>query len=497
MKIVATINFSDSLDSIKDQLTNARREEFEPDERIVIIQDTVDEYTYVDAPGDKLIALQKIVNQVDISNCFIQIETANLDIQTEVEDVAKNYSSDPVPFNFKIVSGNYTRINKKYANSACRKVWDHLYVGTDHNVNPCCFADHRFPISNIFSKNQQDIIASDKGNTIRDHMSKGYRVRACKPCYDQEDLGQTTMRVPVDPSTIQPCITNMDIRINNICNFKCRMCSEYFSSAIQKETVELYGNNTVLGEEKISLTPKTLKERQQALEKIIPHISHNIKEIYFAGGEPLIIDEHYKILQHLIDIDHTDLQIKYNTNLSKLSYKKFNVIDFWKKFPTVKVSASLDASGTVAEYIRHGTVWADIIANLDIIKKETPHVNLTVSSTVGFLNIENLIKLQTNWIDSGYFTQDELSVSVLHGPILSLENTPLQHKKRLIEMIQNHMVFLGQTKLAKQWNNVLACIKSNGSTTEFAKRMRVLDTHRGENFTQVFPEFKDLYTVGE
>ena len=98
----------------------------------------------------------------------------------------------------------------------------------------------------------------------------------------------------------------------------------------------------------------------------------DIEDFYFAGGEPLITDKHYDILDHLIAENKTNALLQYNTNLSNLNYKKKSIIDYWKQFKLVQVRASLDHYGDRAEYIREGTDWNLIIENLKKVKKECP-----------------------------------------------------------------------------------------------------------------------------
>ena len=69
-----------------------------------------------------------------------------------------------------------------------------------------------------------------------------------------------------------------------------------------QETVEIFGKDAVLGYEKISLDSSTRKDRQKNLEKLKPYLTNDLEKIYFAGGEPLITEEHYGILDQLIEV---------------------------------------------------------------------------------------------------------------------------------------------------------------------------------------------------
>jgi organic radical activating enzyme len=496
INIIDNILFSESLETIEQKFRLARKDFFNHNDRIIIEQDIPDTYPYIDCSGIKLIEIQKIINTVNISNCFILLITPNTDVKDEIDFVTKFYSVDSTPINFSIIDELYKKEVVRYSNTACKKLWDHLYVGTDSNVNPCCLADHRFPLGNIDIDSIDNIIHSVKFNQLRDWMRQGYRPVACQTCYIKEDNNISSGRIDCDPHTQTIDITNLDIRLNNICNFKCRMCSEYFSSAIQQETIKIYGKDAKLGHEQNLLTSSLSTEKRNQFSAIVPYITHNVDHIYFAGGEPLVTEEHYRVLDKLIDIKHTNLRLRYNTNLSKLTYKNVNVIDYWNQFGNVLVGASIDASDAVAEYVRHGTVWTDIVENICSIKKYAPNVDLTITSTVSFLTIENLINLQNKWINEKIFDVADLNLNVLITPnYLSPAALPMHHKKRLRTIILNHIDTLGKTSLTKQWQDVLTYMMNNDYThtlSDFMARTRVLDNHRNESFVNVFPEFKDL-----
>jgi len=449
--IIDQIDISSNLNDIQDFLKKNKKDAFSPDERLVLIQTQPDTYNYADAPGKQITEVQRLVSKTDISNCFILIVSKNKNIEEEIIDIAKNNSVDDFNvFDYYVIDGNYEKYIEKFDNTSCKKMWNHLYIGTDGNINPCCMADHNFPVGNIEEDSIEDIINSDAAQKIRHYMLNGYRPRACSYCWKKEDQGIKSGRDPFDISSLDKNSLNqtienfsptyLDIRLNNICNFKCRMCSEYFSSSIQKETATLFGKNANLGHEQITLETKTKSKRLDSVKKILPFVNKTVERIYFAGGEPLITEEHYKILDKLISINHTELAITYNTNLSMLAYKGNNVIDYWKLFSNIVVGASIDASDEVAEYVRHGTDWSKIVKNIHTIKNEVPHVDLRITSTVGHLNIENLINLQQKWLNDGTFNEEDLSVSILMTPeYLSVAALPKHHKSRIESIVINHI----------------------------------------------------------
>lgn len=239
-------------------------------------------------------------------------------------------------------------------------------------------------------------------------------------------------------------------------------------------------------------------QKSAVLDELIDYLPY-IEKIYFAGGEPLLANEHYKILNALIEYNNTDLEIFYNTNFTSLSYKDISVIDLWKKFSNITIGASLDAHGDVAEYIRHGTKWSVIESNLQLLKSQCPHVTFTVTSTVGCLNVSSLIELQKNWHTDMILDISKFKLSTVVSPDhLTLQILPLHHKQRLSEKIQEHIIWCQQHQampLARDWQNVLNYMMAKDQSyflNEFRRLTLAMDQHRQESFKSTFPEFRDL-----
>ena len=248
MIILDTIDFHCSISSIREKLISLRKDVFLPNERIVFTQSREDQYPYIDAPGSRLIEIQQLVNEIDISNNFILIETINPDIGTEIDLLVKHYSADPNKFDYKIIPGHYKKVVPKYKDTSCTKLINHLYVGLDQNVNPCCIADHRFPLGNIVNSTIDDIFKNDIYQNLVNHMKDGYRVAACSSCYKREDLGLESRRSP-DALDQNYHPVQFDIRINNICNFNVDYF--YFSAKTGKGSAEI--KNYLIKEENLPL----------------------------------------------------------------------------------------------------------------------------------------------------------------------------------------------------------------------------------------------------
>lgn len=495
----------DGAKNLHNFLTSNYQTEYQHNFRIIIIQDCDDVYKYKDLPGQALSVLQKYVSQIDISNFFILIVSGNKNIHHELEQVQQLYSTDNTTMQSQLVDFAYNKTFQENQDTFCVLPWIHLYVGTDGNVLPCCVADHQYPIGSINTQAINDIVNSSKFNQIRKNMLHGIRSKECNQCYAHEDAGlnsarqmhnnrwaQKKLTTNVDGTLAQFAPVYLDIRVNNICNLKCRMCSGYFSSAIAQEEAKLFNSQESL-DTAMQSTQKIL-----ALEKITQYLPH-AEKIYFAGGEPLLAPEHYKILNTLIDCNNTNLEINYNTNFTTLMYKDISVLDIWKKFTNVTVMASLDALGPVAEYVRHGTNWKIIESNLQSLLEQCPHVNFIVYSVVGLLNIASLIDLQKTWHTNNILHISKFSLTILLQPEhLSASVLPLHHKSRLSNLITDHITWCRDhdaVPLAKQWNEVLSHMLNTDLShvlPEFKRLTTSMDQYRNESFVDVFPEYQDL-----
>jgi radical SAM protein with 4Fe4S-binding SPASM domain len=487
-------------------LTSVYQPEFKHNFRIVIVQDCVDEYHYQDLPGRAVCTLQKYASQIDISNFFILILSGNTQIDQELDHARKLYSTDTLCIQSQFVHDlMYERSNNKKSDTFCVLPWVHLYVGPDGNVLPCCVADQQHPMGNINEQSVDSIVTSEKFNQLRHNMLNGNRVKECSRCYQQEDSGISSPRVyhntkwsdritQYNPNgsidQFEPLY--LDLRLNNICNLKCRMCSGYFSSAIAQEEQKLFGNSKHSDSQIVS------EQKDMALKKLLKYLPY-CEKIYFAGGEPLLTGEHYKILNALIECNNTDLEIVYNTNFTTLSYKNVSVVDLWKQFSNVTIGASLDAMGLVAEYVRHGTKWLDIESNLKLVRSHCQHVVFTVTSTAGFLNVSSLIELQRTWHENNVVDISNFSVTVMVGPDhLTLGILPAHHKERLEQKIKSHIDWCQQNQamaLAEQWESVLKYMFNADSShhlSKFKQLTNQMDQYRQESFRDVFPEYHDL-----
>lgn len=282
----------------------------------------------------------------------------------------------------------------------------------DGNVYPCCLWDSGDPVGNANTASLKEIWNSDKLKDARIKMLNGEKVKSCSRCYLLESTGDSSyrQRINKEHSQYEHYLeqTNedgsldfmkfhlWDLRISNFCNFKCRSCGAGLSSSWHKDAVEL------------KITPADSKalinitDKSSYLKEIEQHYSC-VDEIYFAGGEPLIMPEHYTILDELISRNKTDVNIRYSTNFSKLKFKGKHIFDYWKQFDSLELYISIDGIGKIGEYVRSGYNDKEFEENVKAFKEsgiKPKHYGYAI--TYGVLNYLHLFDMVLDFIDRDF-----------------------------------------------------------------------------------------------
>ena len=362
----------------------------------------------------------------------------------------------------------------------------------------------------------EEVWNQDAYKTMRTNMLAGKECKECTKCYEQEQHGAFSMRndsnrnyghhiaeaeqTNVDGSVDDFKIRYWDVRFSNLCNFSCRSCGPIFSSNWYNDHVKLYNRKPdVLGRD-MARVEYTAGNEESMLEQMEQHIPY-LEQVYFAGGEPLIMKEHYYLLEKLIEHGKTDIRIQYNTNFSEMRYKDKHVYDYWKHFKNVSVGASLDASGARAELIRKGADWEQTLENRQRMLSEVPHVDFYVSSTISAMNALHVLDFHKEWTELGLIEAKDWNINICQSPDWYRPDIFSQQFKDdvITPAYEKHIAWLDpQDSLRRATNgytSVLNLIQTQDNYSqwpEFENQIAKLDTIRNENFWDTFPEYKEL-----
>ena len=396
----------------------------------------------------------------------------------------------------------------------CLFPWTHMYVHTTGDVFPCCIAlpGHKeFSLGNVKTQSIEEIWNGEPYKKLRKDMVEGKNVDMCNQCYAREhtegrnyrhgsfemfnnDIDNIVQNTNEDFSVKSIDIKYFDIRFSNICSFKCRYCSEEFSTTWAAENRKRGINKDLPSYIHVS------DENPVFMEQLKKHMN-GVEHMYFAGGEPLMTDEHYEILQTLIDNNKTDVQLRYSSNCSIVQFKKYDVAKMWSNFDKVDFRASLDSFGTRAEYMRKGTDWGTIVSNILYIKEAAPNVEISINCVVSAYNILTITEFLQHLHDVGILSW--LDTRIVLYPIssdfsLDANALPPSLKRIAKKKIEDFILTLPKySKVISDLEIIKNYINDEEVDVKHWKNFKLfnkdLDTIRRENFTEIFPELASWY----
>jgi MoaA/NifB/PqqE/SkfB family radical SAM enzyme len=405
-----------------------------------------------------------------------------------------------------------------------------LATREDGGIMACC---RSHPVGFIQDNSLEEIWNNDTMKRIRMQVLNDERPPECEPCFALEDQGVESLRqrhiagvipearVNLYPNALDALqddysmpfeIPTMEIKLNNLCNLKCRMCHPADSTSWNDwdEVEEFYkreGNIIAKMVDDHNLKSKPYLDKFEdnpnwwnSFEKILPYF----RRAEFAGGEPLMDPQHYRILDMLAPYGD-NVEIKYATNLTTLGIKGGrNVWDYWPKFKSVAVNVSIDGVYDVYEHIRGNASWDELVKNIQEIKKFDNISRIVGACTVQVGNIMQLDKIAEVFLDELEIIFHTHRVS--YPNLLSVQVLPQELKDEAVRRLealkprvknfkmikqnpQGEDYIIGQIQdninfiNAKDWNHLWE------QTVEFNHR---LDKRRNQTpFEEVVPEYKD------
>ncbi len=399
-----------------------------------------------------------------------------------------------------------------------------LATREDGAICACC---RSHPIGFIQKDTLENIWNNDTMQRIRRQVLNNERPPECEPCFSLEDQGVESLRmrhitgkipearINLYPNTqlqeIMPFeIPTIELKLNNLCNLKCRMCHPMDSTAWNdwskvKDFYKAEGNIMYAIVEEHNLESKPFLDKFQdsvewwaSLEKLLPYF----RRVEFAGGEPLMDPQHYRILDMLAPYGD-QIEIKYATNLSMLGKSNRTVWEYWPKFKSVAVNVSIDGMDKSYEYVRGNASWAELINNIKQIQT-IPNISRIVGAvTVQVSNVLILDKIIEYFLDDlGIIFHTHrveypkvLSAQVLPRELQVLAITKLRAVEQRLEefkMVKKHPELLAYTRGQIQDNiNYLISRDQSDKWKDCVSFNQALDSTRGQSFFDVTPEFKN------
>lgn len=289
----------------------------------------------------------------------------------------------------------------------CILPWSHLYFFTDGNVYPCpkLAGDKKF----ILGKNTdkiEELWNSEGLKTMRMRMLQNKDIPECdfhcnnnlSSCKKHvgldllEYVKSNIIKTRADGTAPEITLLGANIIDSNLCNLKCVYCHKNYSSR--------HFDGTVL---------KGVESDSELYTKYFD----NLKEIWLAGGEPVIQDKTYEILNKLKNIN-TDIRIRVISNLSFREYKGCDFYKLLSNFKNATVYGSWDMDGAIGEYIREGSNSITIKENIKYIN--SLNIKFYLQPVISIFNVMYFFDFHKRLFNEGVLKKDNVRYYPLTEP---------------------------------------------------------------------------------
>jgi uncharacterized Fe-S cluster-containing radical SAM superfamily protein len=368
----------------------------------------------------------------------------------------------------------------------CPMPWTGLMYNFDGKVKNCIRNDEQTGLlGNIKDAPIEEILLGTTNITKQTNITNNKPAAGCHTCYNLEHGKQgfdiisdrifyirEFKRTSLDTYQVNNFdLQTIDVRWTNLCNFACVYCSAEFSSKWANE----------LGKK---ITQPTEQQQEDFKEYIYQH-AKNLKHVYLAGGEPLLMKENLQLLQQL----NPEVNLRINTNLSKVDTGVFDAVCGFKN---VHWTVSVETIEQEFEYIRFGGQWSDFLDNLTTIRKLDHKISfnmlwflLNYDTVFGCVDYLKELGFHNNsFVIGALLTPEYLNIRHLPENVLNLLKTKLESK------INNQPGYL----LEDSYRNMLHYIEQpiEKNLTASFDQLAVMDRRRGVDSSKIFTELYKL-----
>ena len=474
---------------------------FNPNERIVCAFQG-------EIPYDLLAHLQRVVQHLDISNCFIVICNTHAKTAPTLDSVHSRYSTDLTKFEICALDIDDSHCVQDPLDHSpllnppetmCMYPWNAMEFKPNGTVRPCCVYSQpvvlddgkEFNMNNNKSFLFDDIYYSESMRDLRQQFRQGKKPSGCNKCWVEESQGKKsdrllynwTMRnkfydMDYEIENVEN-ITSLDLKLGNLCNLSCRICSPELSSSWAVEDLKGVVDSTEKSKHPsyISLSESRWTETQKSFwdefDRFLPHLTY----CQFAGGEPLMIPQHFEVLKKAVVQGHAkNISLRYNTNGTQCP--EF-VFDLWKEFKSVNLDISIDDINERFEYQRNGANWATVVKNIQRFNQDKPHNFVTqVTTSVSIMNVLYLPEI-CKWYDSENFDSWWLNI-VWNPKSFSIANMTPAAKDLVLNRLKNY--HFGQHQ--SQIDMIISMIQNSKPANDlnFINKIQHIDNVRNQDF---------------
>lgn len=366
--------------------------------------------------------------------------------------------------------------------------WTGLMYNFDGTVRNCIRGADKQPIGNIQTQNIEDVLTGQINVERQSKILQGQPIPSCQGCYDLEQ-GKKSFDIISDrifyirelkqiPLTTYRANNHelhaIDVRWSNLCNFSCVYCSSEYSSRWSEE----------LG---IKVVTPVEEQRNKFKDYIIKHAGQ-LKHVYMAGGEPLLMKQNLELLD-VLQKENPQVNLRINTNLSKVDTRVFERIC---EFENVHWTVSVETMGKEFEYVRHGGSWQDFLDNLSAISSLDHKISFNMLYFI--LNYRSMFDCIDYFLGQGFHPNSFIAGALLTPEELNIRHLPDTEIESLTMLLNDKIQSKPGYLLEDSYQNLLNYItqpfdKNPQRSVEF---LAALDSRRGLDSRDIFPQVYNI-----
>jgi ABC-type transport system involved in cytochrome bd biosynthesis fused ATPase/permease subunit/organic radical activating enzyme len=431
--------------------------------------------------------------------------------------------------------------------SFCLAKWTqstiHLHRGLTHSCHHPKV--HKIPLSEI-DQSPASLHNTNEKLVAREQMLRGEFPEECVYCWNIEKLGEEHFsdrilksKDPWSMPHLQEILANplsknsqpryLEVSFSKACNFKCSYCAPSFSSKWSQEILKFGPYKTRAYEQQPHDLKDPFEEENnpyiEAFWKWWPEIRAGLHTFRITGGEPLLSENTFKVLEEIAKNPLPNLELCINTNLGappermERFFAAVEKIAREKKVKKIQLYTSIEAAGAKAEYIRHGLVEKDFWSNLEKFLGIDDSLSATIMATYNLMSVssfcellERVLLLRKKFSPPGSPARLKIDISYLRHPYFLAANVlPLEMTKQLDEQLafmernksdpqketRGFYVFeiIKMARLAEWAKRGLEPTEKKRRMEEFLDFISEHDRRRGTNFLSIFPEYRDFFVA--
>jgi MoaA/NifB/PqqE/SkfB family radical SAM enzyme len=390
----------------------------------------------------------------------------------------------------------------------CVLPWISLEASPVGTVRPCCLAEEEITDNagdkfNLATAEFGAIQNSHYMRKLRQEFIDAKQPATCRKCWREERAGRTSKRMhtldrlkhmipPQDWTLDAKPLQFLDLKLGNICNLKCRICGSWSSSTFATEELQWlrHDEDRKNNHHYHMLRQGAWPRENPTFWTEIAQVSDQIQYIEFTGGEPFMIQEHFDMLQGLVELGIAgNIEIHYNTNGTQYPEHAESI---WKHFKLVEIAVSVDDVGARFEYQRSNAVWTEVLENINRFKQlrsKYSNIQLQFCCTVNVFNVYYLKELADFVYAQGF---DFVYWNMMHEAYyFSISTLPENAKAAIAEHLNSADV---SQQIKQEFDNIVKFMNNGVALDGNILRMRVadLDRKRNQNLRDVQPELAQL-----